>query len=68
MEIALEAKASSRITADHLKGLRALVQDHPKVKQRIMVCLEPRARRTDDGILIPPASDFIRQLTAGDLF
>ena len=68
MEVAIEAKASSRITADHLRGLRALVQDHPRVKRRIVVCLEPRARRTEDGILILPASDFTRQLGAGDLF
>jgi len=25
-------------------------------------------RRTEDGIVILPASDFIRQLAAGDLF
>ena len=68
MEVAIEAKAASRITADHLRGLRALVQDHPNVKQRIMVCLEPRARRTEDGIMILPARDFIRRLGAGDLF
>jgi uncharacterized protein len=68
MEAAIEAKAASRITADHLRGLRALVQDHPRVKRRVMVCLEPRARRTEDGILILPASDFIRRLGAGDLF
>lgn len=68
MEIAVEAKVSSRITMDHLKGLRVLVQDHPKVKQRIAVCLEPRARRTDDGIVILPARGFIRQLGAGDFF
>jgi predicted AAA+ superfamily ATPase len=67
MEVAIEAKASSRITADHLRGLRALVQDHPRVKQRIIVCLEPRPRRTEDGIVILPAGDFIRKLGAGDL-
>src|SRR5262245_53760311 len=68
MEIAIEAKAASRITADHLRGLRALIEDHPRVKQRVVICLEPRARRTDDGILILPAGDFTRKLGAGDFF
>jgi predicted AAA+ superfamily ATPase len=68
MEVAIEAKAVDRITADHLRGLRALIEDHPRVKQRVLVCLEPRARRTEDGILILPASDFIRKLSGGDLF
>lgn len=68
MAVALEAKASGRITADHLKGLRALAQDHPRVKQRIVVCPEPRARRTEDGITILPATDFVQRLGAGEIF
>lgn len=68
MDLAIEAKAAVRVTADHLRGLRALVQDHPRVKQRVVVCLESRERRTDDGILILPASRFVARLSAGDLF
>jgi hypothetical protein len=30
MEVAIEAKASSRITSDHLNGLRHLHADHPR--------------------------------------
>ena len=29
MQLAIEAKSSARITRDHLKGLRSLVEDHP---------------------------------------
>ena len=65
MEIAVEAKASARITRDHLRGLRTLMEEHPGVRRRIVVCLEPRARRTDDGIDILPAADFIRRLGQG---
>ena len=68
MDLAIEAKAAVRVTADHLRGLRALVQDHPRVKQRVVVCLESRERRTDDGIVILPASRFVARLSAGDLF
>ena len=67
MEVAVEAKASARITRDHLRGLRTLVEEHPGVRRRIVVCLEPRARRTDDGIDILPAADFIRRLGQGAL-
>ena len=62
MQVAVEAKASARITRDHLQGLRTLTQEHPGVRQRIVVCLEPRARRTDDGIDVLPATEFVRRL------
>jgi predicted AAA+ superfamily ATPase len=68
MQIAIEAKATRKVTADHLRGLRALVQDHPKVKQRILVCLEPKPYQTEDGILILPPEEFCRRLGSGDLF
>ena len=67
MRVAIEAKASARITRDHLKGLRTLVEEHSHVGRRAVVCLEPRARRTDDGIDILPAEDFARRLWQGDL-
>ncbi len=68
MQLAVEAKASARITSDHLKGLRHLARDHPRVGRRIVVCLEPKVRRTDDGIEILPAATFIRRLWRGELF
>ncbi len=66
MRSAFEAKASSKITADHLKGLRTLAEEHPGVS-RAVVCLEPRPRRTADGIDIIPAKDFAVRLWQGDL-
>ena len=67
MEVAVEAKASARITRDHLRGLRTLAEEHPGVRRRIVVCLEPRARRTDDGIDIVPAAEFVHRLGQGTL-
>jgi predicted AAA+ superfamily ATPase len=61
MKVAIEAKASARITADHLSGLRHLRADHPQAR-RIIVCLEPKRRVTDDGIEIVPASVFTAEL------
>jgi predicted AAA+ superfamily ATPase len=67
MRVAIEAKSSARITRDQLKGLRSLIEDQPRVGRRIVVCREPRARKTDDGIEILPVSSFVRRLWAGDL-
>ena len=67
MRLAVEAKASARIASHHLRGLRSLVDEHPEAGRRIVVCLEARARRTDDGIDILPAEVFVRYLWNGDL-
>jgi predicted AAA+ superfamily ATPase len=67
IELAIEAKATAKVSADHLRGLRNLKQDHPRVRLRVVVCLESKTRRTDDGILIVPAREFCERLNAGDL-
>ena len=68
LEVAIEAKGTEKVTADHLRGLRELVREHPRMGRRIVVCLEPRPRRTEDGIDILPSGEFCRQLAAGDVF
>jgi predicted AAA+ superfamily ATPase len=68
MQLAIEAKSTARITNDHLKGLRNVTRDHGEVKRRIVVCLEQKARRTDDGIEILPVSKFLKSLSQGELF
>lgn len=67
MELAIEAKSSARITSDHLRGLREIIKDHPKLKRRVLVSLEERARKTEDGIEILPYSAFTTQLWSGGL-
>ena len=62
MQLAVEAKASKNIGSRQLRGLRSIIRDHPSIERRVVVCLEPRARRTRDGIDILPAEDFARQL------
>jgi predicted AAA+ superfamily ATPase len=68
MRAAIEAKATTKVTADHLKGLRNLVQDHRRVATRVVVCLESKARVTEDGVLVLPAEEFARRLGDGELF
>jgi uncharacterized protein len=65
--VAIEVKASARITSDHLKGLRAIIEDQPRVQRRIVVCLESRRRRTEDGIDVLPVDAFVAELAAGSL-
>lgn len=68
MHVAVEAKSASKITSDHLGGLRHLAADHPEVGRRLVVCLEPRRRQTDDGIEVLPVADFVGELWSGGLF
>jgi uncharacterized protein len=67
LRVAIEAKATPRVHADHLRGLREIVRDHPRVGRRVVVSLDPRPRRTEDGIDILPARIFARQLWQGEL-
>lgn len=68
LAVAIEAKASTRVGSDHLRGLRALAVDHPRVPRRVVVCLEPKRRVTEDGIEILPPGAFIDALSQGELF
>lgn len=62
MEMAIEAKATSKVTSDHLKGLRSVKEDYPRVGRRIVVCLESKVRKTEDGIEILPVPAFVQLL------
>lgn len=67
MEIAIEAKSSDKVTSDHLKNLKELKKDFPKIKSRIVVSMEKHIRTTDDGITILPYQEFIKRLWAGEI-
>lgn len=66
--LACEAKASSRITSDHLRGLREFKKDFPKTKKALVVSLEESSRLTEDNILILSVQDFVKRLWDGELF
>lgn len=66
--VAIEAKASGQISADHVRGLRAIAEDQPQLRRRVVVCLETKRRKTDEGIEILPVASFIEELHAGRLF
>ena len=66
-DVAIEVKSSPRIGSQHLGGLQAFQEDHPRVGRRIMVCSEPRRRVTQEGIEILPVLQFLRMLWAGEI-
>lgn len=67
MEVAIEAKASDKVTSDHLKNLREVKKDYPKLKKRIVVSLEKHIRKTDDDIIILPYQEFVKKLWAHEI-
>jgi predicted AAA+ superfamily ATPase len=64
--IGLEVKASEMAHAGHLRGLRALSEQHG-LKKKILVSQDLR-RRTLDGVEIIPAAEFLAMLWAGEIF
>ena len=67
LEAAIEVKATERVRPQHLSGLEQLKAEHPAIGPRILVCLEDRPRRLENGILILPALDFLQRLWAGEI-
>lgn len=68
MAAAIEVKATARVRPEHLNGLVQLKLDHPQVGPRILVCLEERPRRLENGILVLPALEFLERLWGGMAF
>jgi predicted AAA+ superfamily ATPase len=60
-DLAIEVKASRRITQADVRGLVALNEDVP-LRQRIVVSMEPRERTTDEGVRILPVDAFLSAL------
>jgi predicted AAA+ superfamily ATPase len=68
LECAIECKSSAEVQTHHLKGLRELMNEHSRVKKKIVVSREAKSRRTSDGIDILSVPDFMVELWSGGLF
>ena len=66
MQLAIEARATEFISGKHLKGLRTLAEEHPRVQRRVVVSLIPLRQRTADGIDNLPAARFAQMLWQGE--
>ena len=63
---AVEVKATSRVSSRDLRSLRALAEEI-RPRSRLLVCREPYARKTDDGIEILPVRAFCERVWSGEL-
>jgi predicted AAA+ superfamily ATPase len=68
IDCAIDCKATQKVHNDHLKGLRQLRIEHPEVKKLLIVSLDQKNRRTEDGIDIVCYHEFLRLLWDGELF
>lgn len=65
-QLAVEIKSTQLVSDKHLKGLRAFKEE--KLQQRyVVVSLDPRRRKTVDGLEIWPWREFLTALWAGEL-
>lgn len=65
-EVAVEVKSTDRPASDHLKGLRAWQEEHPR-SRCILVCRAPRARRAEPCIEILPWREFLGSLWRNEI-
>ena len=63
--IAVEAKAKASIGNRDLGGLRKLASHHSSFTQRVVVSLVRKPYRTEDGIAVLPAQEFVEALWDG---
>lgn len=63
--IAIEIKSSEEVRSRHTRGLRAFSEDFPEARL-ILVSLD-KYKRTDNGVEIFPALDFLRGLWNGEI-
>lgn len=65
-EIAIEVKSTRMATNHDLRGLRAFKEEF-QPKRSLLVSMDAKPRRTDDGIEILPIGNFLAELWAGQL-
>ncbi|MFC1885005.1 ATP-binding protein [Thermodesulfobacteriota bacterium] len=66
MDVAVEVKSSSKIHSGHIKGLKALLEEH-RVRRPIIVSLEDQPRKIESKIEVLPWQDFLEELWSGHL-
>jgi len=66
-EIAVEVKSASMVGNRHLKGIRAFKEEHA-ARHYIVVSMDPKPRKTADGVDILPWNIFLDRLWEGSFF
>ncbi len=65
METAIEIKGTQRVHAGHIKGLKALLEEH-SVRHALVVCTEKEPRKPVSSIQVLPWRVFLERLWAGE--
>lgn len=65
-EVAIEVKATSKVTKKDKRGLLAL-EDEVLLRRKIIVCRESEPRKDENGIEIIPVNLFLEQLWKGKI-
>lgn len=65
-EIALEVKGVDFVDSHHMKGIKAFQEEYT-TKQSIIVSLDAKPRKLNNGILVLPWSIFLQKLWNGEL-
>ncbi len=65
-EIAIEVKGTGQAQTKHLKGLRQFGEEYT-TRRRILISLDERQRKTEDGIEIIPWQIFLKKLWADEI-
>jgi len=66
MELAIEVKGSRRVHSGHIRGLKALLEEH-QVKKAIVISLDTSPRKIDSSIKVHPWQYFLEVLWNGSL-
>ena len=61
-EAAIEAKGKTRVTARDTRNLLEFKKDFPEVRHLIVVSLQKKMRKTEEGVLIIPCRQFTELL------
>jgi predicted AAA+ superfamily ATPase len=64
--VAIEVKASGRVSAGDARGLLALAED-VRLKRKLIVCSEGESRRLDQGVEAIPVAEFLDRLWSDEL-
>jgi predicted AAA+ superfamily ATPase len=65
MDVAIEVKGAPKIHSGHLRGMKALLEEH-RVKRAVVVSLEKHARKLDSELDVFPWQVFLEKLWAGE--
>ncbi len=65
-EVVIEAKSTGTVSGRHLQGIRAFKEEYA-ARHYIVVSMDPKPRRTEDGIDILPWKVFLKRLWRDDL-